>query len=123
MMHNKTKEGLLQIKDMYPEPEVREYTSGKEIVEKYKDAKLIEVLSHWRIPDLQGNHGSIQGWTRLKRNVLILGTKKSLVATTIDFKSICRGILSDTKNIKQFENKNFRVYNCCLLAFSCYCPM
>jgi tRNA A37 methylthiotransferase MiaB len=78
MLHNKTVDDLLQIKDIYLEPEVRNYTRGVEILEKYKDANIIEVASHWKIPELHGNEGSIEEWTKIKRNILVLGVKKSL---------------------------------------------
>lgn len=79
-MHQKTIEHLIDIKEIYLEPVVREFTRGKEILQKYHDAKIIEVPSHWQIPELHGNKGSIDDWTKIKRNVLILGTKKSLTA-------------------------------------------
>lgn len=55
MLHNKTVEDLLQIKEIYMEPEVRNYTRGQEILAKYPGANLIEVPSHWKIPELHGN--------------------------------------------------------------------
>ncbi len=57
MLHNKTIEDLLPIKKIYLEPEVRNYTRGREILAKYPAAKLIEVPSHWKIPELHGNLG------------------------------------------------------------------
>jgi spore photoproduct lyase family protein len=45
---------------------------------KYPDAEHIEVGSHWQIPSLHGNEGSAEDWLRIKREVLVLGTKKSL---------------------------------------------
>lgn len=80
MLHNKTIEDLLQIKEIYLEPEVRNYARGREVLAKYPDAKLIEVPSHWKIPQLHGNEGSVEDWMKIKRNVLILGIKKSLTA-------------------------------------------
>ncbi|HEX8333595.1 MAG TPA: spore photoproduct lyase family protein [Segetibacter sp.] len=80
MLHNRTIENLLEIKEIYLEPEVRNYKRGQEILTKYPGANLIEVPSHWKIPELHGNHGSIEDWTKIKRNVLILGIKKSLLA-------------------------------------------
>jgi spore photoproduct lyase family protein len=38
------------------------------------------VASHWKIPELFGFEGSVNDWIRNKRNVLILGIKKSLSA-------------------------------------------
>lgn len=78
MLHNKTVEDLLNIKEIYLEPEVRNYKRGEEILAKYPEANLIEVASHWKIPELHGNQGSIEDWTKIKRNVLVLGIKKSL---------------------------------------------
>ena len=78
MLHNKTVDQLIDIKEIYLEPGVREYTRGQEMLSKYPEAHLIEVPSHWRIPELHGNAGSVEDWTKIKRNTLILGTKKSL---------------------------------------------
>lgn len=80
MLHNKTIDHLLQIEHIYLEPEVRNYERGREILEKYPDAKLTEVPSHWKIPELHGNHGSVEEWMDHKKHVLILGIKKSLTA-------------------------------------------
>jgi spore photoproduct lyase family protein len=71
---------LLQIQEIYLEPEVYNYTRGREILEKYSSAKRIEVTSHWQIPELFGSEGSIDDWISNKRHVLILGIKKSLTA-------------------------------------------
>lgn len=78
MLHNKTIDDLLQIQKIYLEPEVRNYTRGQEILSQYPDAELIEVPSHWKIPELHGFHGSVEDWIKIKRSDLILGIKKSL---------------------------------------------
>ena len=80
MLHENVIDHLLQIKEIYLEPEVYTYKRGLEILEKYPDAKLIEVASHWKIPELFGFEGSVDDWINNKRHVLILGTKKSLTA-------------------------------------------
>ena len=80
MLHNKTIEDLLDIKEIYLEPEVGNYKRGREILEKYAGANLIEVPSHWKIPELHGFQGSVEDWIRNKKNILILGIKKSLSA-------------------------------------------
>lgn len=69
---------ILAIQELYIEPEVREYTRGKEILAKYPDAKITEVPSHWKIPSLHGNEGAVDDWLKIKKNILILGVKKSL---------------------------------------------
>jgi DNA repair photolyase len=45
---------------------------------RYPDAERIPVDSHWKIPSLHGNEGSAEDWLKIKRNVLVLGVKKSL---------------------------------------------
>ncbi|HEY8402894.1 MAG TPA: spore photoproduct lyase family protein, partial [Cytophagaceae bacterium] len=69
---------LLDIKEIYLEPEVYNYTRGQEILEKFSGAKITEVPSHWKIPNLHGNAGSIEDWIKIKKNILVLGVKKSL---------------------------------------------
>jgi hypothetical protein len=46
MLHNKTIENLLDIKEIYLEPEIRNYTRGLEILAKYPEVNIIEVPSH-----------------------------------------------------------------------------
>ncbi len=78
MLHDKTIDDLIEIEEIYLEPEVRKYFRGQQILTNYPSAKLIEVPSHWQIPELHGNAGSIDDWTSIKKHVLILGIKKSL---------------------------------------------
>jgi spore photoproduct lyase len=80
MLHEKSIDHLLQIREIYLEPEVYKFQRGLEILEKYPEAKRIEVESHWKIPELFGFEGSVNDWISNKRNVLILGVKKSLSA-------------------------------------------
>ncbi|WP_207534065.1 spore photoproduct lyase family protein [Desertivirga arenae] len=80
MLHNKTVDDLLDIKEIYLEPDVRKYKRGLDILEKYSGAELKEVESHWKIPELFGFEGSVEDWISNKKNVLILGIKKSLSA-------------------------------------------
>lgn len=71
---------LLNIKEIYYEPAVLEYSRGQAILAQHPDAQLIEVASHWNIPELHGNEGAVEDWNRIKRTVLVLGVKKSLQA-------------------------------------------
>lgn len=80
MLHNKAVDQLLKIQEIYLEPEVRNYARGREVLAQYPDAVIYEVPSHWQIPELHGNKGSVEDWMKIKRNVLILGVKKSLTA-------------------------------------------
>ena len=68
----------LDIQTIYLEPRVEEYLRGREILARYPGAERVPVTSHWNIPNLHGNQGSAEDWLRIKRNVLVLGTKKSL---------------------------------------------
>ncbi|HEY9881723.1 MAG TPA: Hint domain-containing protein [Leptolyngbyaceae cyanobacterium] len=71
---------LLNIQEIYYEPEVLDYARAQEILAQYPNAHLIEVASHWNIPELHGNEGAVEDWNRIKRTVLVLGVKKSLQA-------------------------------------------
>ncbi|HYH00645.1 MAG TPA: spore photoproduct lyase family protein [Terriglobales bacterium] len=71
---------LLDISRIYLEPEVYEHRRGREVLAKFPGAELIEVPSHWKIPTLYGNEGSVDEWITNKREVLVLGVKKSLTA-------------------------------------------
>ncbi|MDB9529439.1 spore photoproduct lyase family protein [Oscillatoria sp. CS-180] len=71
---------LLNIREIYHEPDVFQYQRAQDILTQYPEASLIEVPSHWKIPDLHGNEGSVDDWNRIKRTVLVLGTKKSIQA-------------------------------------------
>ena len=69
---------LLRVGRIYLEPGVTEYARGREILARYPDAERVEVPSHWNIPGLHGNEGLVKDWTRVKRDTLVLGVRKSL---------------------------------------------
>ena len=108
MLHNKTIEDLLDITQIYLEPEVRNYKRGQEILAKYSNAKLIEVPSHWKIPELHGFAGSAEDWIRIKKHVLVLGIKKSLS---------CRPNTRSANFIAPFESNG-----CTMSCSYCYVP-
>ena len=70
--------GLLRVSRIYHEPAVHEYARGREIVERFPAAELIEVRSHWNIPELHGDENGVGDWNRTKKTVLVLGVKKVL---------------------------------------------
>jgi spore photoproduct lyase len=72
------KRDLLRIQTIYMEPRVEDFARGREILERYPDAERILVESHWNIPGLHGNEGLVEDWVRTKRDVLVLGIRKSL---------------------------------------------
>jgi spore photoproduct lyase len=80
MLQERDIDHLLSIKEIYLEPSVKDYKRGREILARYHNAKLIEVPSHWKIPELFGFEGAVEDWLWNKKNVLILGVKKSLSA-------------------------------------------
>lgn len=71
---------LLNIKEIYYEPAALDYPRAQTILAQHPEAQLIEVASHWNIPELHGNEGAVEDWNRIKRTVLVLGVKKSLQA-------------------------------------------
>ena len=71
---------LLNIQEIYYEPDIVNYRRGVELLEQYSNAARIQVDSHWNIPDLHGNEGAVEDWNRIKRTVLVLGVKKSIGA-------------------------------------------
>jgi spore photoproduct lyase len=75
---------LLDVRTIYLEPAVTDFPRGREILDRFPDAERIEVPSHWQIPGLHGNEGNVADWTRIKRQVLVLGVKKSLTARRND---------------------------------------
>jgi spore photoproduct lyase family protein len=71
---------LIDIRRIYMEPAVADLQRGQEILSRYPEAERIEIESHQRIPELFGNEGGVRHWVRNKREVLILGVKKSVSA-------------------------------------------
>jgi spore photoproduct lyase len=71
---------MLDVATIYHEPDVSEHARGREVLDRFPDAELVEVSSHQGIPGLYGNEGNVEDWVRNKRQVLVLGTKKSLTA-------------------------------------------
>ncbi|MGV0605951.1 spore photoproduct lyase family protein [Mycolicibacterium sp. XJ1904] len=71
---------LLDIKRIYHEPGIEQFPRARQVLERYPDAERIEVLSHQAIPGLYGNEGNVEDWVRNKREILVLGEKKSLSA-------------------------------------------
>ncbi|MBW0097830.1 spore photoproduct lyase family protein [Pseudonocardia sp. KRD-184] len=71
---------LLRIGTVYAEPEARDSERGQQILSRFPGAEVIEVPSHWQIPELHGNEGNVERWVRVKSGTLVLGVKKSLSA-------------------------------------------
>lgn len=71
---------LLDIKRIYHEPDIERFPRARQVLERFPDAERLPVLSHQAIPGLYGNEGNVEDWVRNKREVLVLGEKKSLSA-------------------------------------------
>jgi spore photoproduct lyase len=71
---------LLDIKRIYHEPEIERFSRARQVLDRFPGAERIEVASHQAIPGLYGNEGNVEDWVRIKREVLVVGEKKSLSA-------------------------------------------
>ncbi|WP_082965276.1 spore photoproduct lyase family protein [Mycobacterium sp. ACS1612] len=71
---------LLDIKRIYHEPDIERFSRARQVLDRFPGAERIEVPSHQAIPGLYGNEGNVDDWVRTKREVLVLGEKKSLSA-------------------------------------------
>jgi spore photoproduct lyase len=69
---------LLNVKRILYEPTVLNYQRGQGILSRFPEAEKVEVSSHWSIPDLHGNQELVDDWVRVKRDILVLGVRKSL---------------------------------------------
>jgi spore photoproduct lyase family protein len=75
---------LLQVREIYAEPAALDTPRGRQVLARFPDAEVVEVASHWQIPDLHGNAGNVDRWVRVKTETLVLGVKKSLGARPND---------------------------------------
>jgi spore photoproduct lyase family protein len=71
---------LLQVRRIWAEPEAQADLRGQQVLARFPDAEIIDVDSHWQIPELHGNEGNVDRWVRVKTEDLVLGVKKSLTA-------------------------------------------
>ncbi|MCZ2818384.1 spore photoproduct lyase family protein [Modestobacter sp. VKM Ac-2984] len=69
---------LLQVRTVYAEPAAAASPRGRQVLARFPGAEVVEVPSHWQIPDLHGNEGNVDRWVRVKTETLVLGVKKSL---------------------------------------------
>ncbi|MEV5734596.1 spore photoproduct lyase family protein [Streptomyces sp. NPDC052292] len=69
---------LLPVRTVYAEPAAAASPRGRQILARYPGARLVEVDSHWRIPELHGDEGNVGRWVRVKGETLVLGERKTL---------------------------------------------
>ena len=77
---------LLDVRRLWAEPAALDTDRGRQVRSRFPDAEVIEVASHWQIPELHGNEGNLQRWVRVKSEDLVVGTKKS-IATRVNGRS------------------------------------
>ena len=71
---------LLDVRRIYVEPAAAALPRGQQVLARWPDAELVEVASHWQIPELHGDQANVARWVRIKTEALVLGTLKSLSA-------------------------------------------
>lgn len=69
---------LLDVRRIFHEPHVEEFSCGREVLARFPDAERVPVLSHQAIPALHGDAANVRDWVRFKRSTLVLGEKKSV---------------------------------------------
>ncbi|HEV2887939.1 MAG TPA: spore photoproduct lyase family protein [Jatrophihabitans sp.] len=71
---------LLRVRRIWAEPESLASPRGRQVLDRFPAAEIIEVDSHWKIEELHGNAGNVDRWVRVKTEDLVMGVKKSLAA-------------------------------------------
>ncbi|WBQ08288.1 spore photoproduct lyase family protein [Kribbella sp. CA-293567] len=69
---------LLEVTRIYAEPAAMASDRGRQVLARWPAAEVVEVPSHWQIPELHGDETNVRRWVRIKREALVLGEKKSL---------------------------------------------
>jgi spore photoproduct lyase family protein len=71
---------LLDLRRIYAEPAALALPRGQQILSRWPGVEVVEVDSHWQIPELHGDEANVRRWVRIKSEALVLGVKKSLSA-------------------------------------------
>ena len=66
---------FLNIKYLYVDTKSLGSSVLKEVEERFPNAELTEVASHWRIPELNNNPELLPKWAKVKREYLVVGNK------------------------------------------------
>jgi spore photoproduct lyase family protein len=69
---------LLEVATIHAEPASLASLRGQEVLARFPDAEVVEIDSHWAIPDLHGAEENVARWVRIKAEHLVLGEKKTL---------------------------------------------
>lgn len=73
-------ENLLDVQTLYYDPAALKFARGREVFEKYPEAKRIEVNSHWKIEELNQNPELVKEWNQVKAHNLVLGVKTAIAS-------------------------------------------
>lgn len=68
---------LLDVRRIYAEPAAAASPRGKDVLARFPDAQVVEVLSHQAVPYTAED---VDRWVRIKAEHLVLGEKRSLTA-------------------------------------------
>jgi spore photoproduct lyase family protein len=71
---------LLDVRTIYAEPGALALERGQQVVARWPGARVVEVPSATRIPDVHGDAVNVERWVRVKSEVLALGVRKTLTA-------------------------------------------
>ncbi|MBT0771233.1 spore photoproduct lyase family protein [Kineosporia sp. J2-2] len=71
---------LLDVRTIYAEPAALQLERGRQVVERWPGAEVIEVASANRIDAVHGDEQNVQRWVRVKTEVLALGVRKTMTA-------------------------------------------
>lgn len=69
---------MFNVQTIYAEHGVENYQTGREVLARFPQAKVIRVRSHWQIPELAGDEANVEIWNKVKSEVIVLGVKKGL---------------------------------------------
>lgn len=75
---------LLDVRTIYAEPAALALGRGRQVVERWPQADVVEVASAARVPGLHDDAANVDRWVRTKTEVLALGVRKSLTARRND---------------------------------------
>jgi spore photoproduct lyase len=69
---------LLDVRRIYAEQAAVDLPRGREILDRWPQAEIVPIESHWRIPEVHGDEANVRRWVRIKTEALVLGVKKSV---------------------------------------------
>lgn len=73
-----TLENLLHIKVIYCETSSLDTSVYNQVRARFPDAEIKEISSHWKIPELHLNEDLVDRYVKVKKNYLVLGSKKKI---------------------------------------------